>query len=415
MNRKRIILTLIIIILLSFIAMLVLYASGIQNEMEQQEDSNNVKEQVSYENEEPSNEQDGEDSQESVDSVEQEESMEEEPSAVWYEEGNFELPIIGAGGYTSVLTPLYDSPTEEAESMMDLSIGTPFEIQEEQGRWWRVQTEKQEGWIENTLAMINLPDVIPSIVYDNPNNYGSEFKSSFTDIPEVTGKVLYNGIEMNERLGHEEFIMPIIYNTAEKIAQAQKRALSNGETLVIKESFRPRSVQLFINKQLSNLAEENETVAAGLKEEPWSMHWFIHSGISNHQRGVAVDLTLAQIERLEETVIGDFLVPNIVDYTEYEMHTPVFELSIASVMLEWPVAARDRTAWQDIPVREGISEHALRLREVMFEADMIPIASEWWHFNDVDMLEEFEEDMGNGDFYLEKLFNRKPILEDLES
>ena len=38
--------------------------------------------------------------------------------------------------------------------------------------------------------MINLPDIIPSIIYDDTNSYSSLFKSSGIDIPNVTGKKL---------------------------------------------------------------------------------------------------------------------------------------------------------------------------------------------------------------------------------
>lgn len=409
MNKKYIFLFLVTIILISLVAMLSLEIYANQNETDQtigdnRPDENELNEQEVYEGEENSV-----DSKE-IDNLE-EEQQKSEVAPIWYEGSDFELPVVGAGGYTSVLTSLYGSPTKEADIILELPIGTAFEILEEQENWWRIETAEYTGWINNTLAMINLPDVLPSIIYDNPNNYASEFRSSFIDIPGVTGKVLYNGLEKNDRLGYEEFIMPILYPTAGKIARAQQIALGNNETLVIKESFRPRSVQLFINEQMTQLAKENEQVSQGLQEEPWTMHWFIHSGISNHQRGVAVDLTLAQVEEIQEETIGDFLILSILRYTEYEMHTPVFELSTASVMLEWPVAARDRTAWQQVPVREVVSEYAVHLREIMFAADMIPIASEWWHFNDIDMLEEHENEMGNGDFYLEKLFNRVPTLE----
>lgn len=342
-------------------------------------------------------------------STEDEATSSEDLDPIWYEESVFELPINGAGGYTSVETILYETATVDANEIEVLPIGTPFIVIEEQGNWWKIQTKEQEGWIENTLAMINLPDVMPSIIYDNPNNYSSEFRSSFTDIPGITGETLYEGYAYNERLDKDEFIMPIIYSTAEKIAQAQQTALENEETLVVMETFRPRSVQILVNERLSALAEENEEVRRGITEEPWQMSWFISSGVSNHQRGLAVDLTLAQINERGERTVGDFIVPEVLDYSVYEMYTPIFELSTASAMLMRPISARDRTGWQEIPYQEYVNEEAIRLEEYMFEADMIPIPSEWWHFNDIDILEEYEEELGNGDFYLDSFFNQKPI------
>jgi D-alanyl-D-alanine dipeptidase len=345
-----------------------------------------------------------------------EEQVEEESlkQPEWYEEGAFELPIYGAGGYTSVETAIYTSATNESTLIEYLPIGTPFMILEEQGNWWRIQTEELEGWIDNTLAMINLPDVIPSIIYDNPNNYGSIFRSSYIDIPNITGEKLYDGYGMNERLEKEEFIMPIIYSTAKKIAMAQESALENGETLVIKETFRPRSVQILINEELAALAESNEEVKRGITEEPWRMSWFISSGVSNHQKGLAVDLTLAQINESEERTIGEFKTLEITNYTEYEMYSPIFELSTDSAMLIRPISIRDRVGWQEIPYHDYVNEEAIRLESYMYHADMIPIPSEWWHFNDIDILEEFEVELENGDFYLTQLLNQLPDSSPIE-
>lgn len=343
----------------------------------------------------------------------EENHLPDEPEAKRYEESIFELPVHGAGGYTSTETSFHESATEDAEVIQYLPMGTPFVVKEEQGNWWRIETEEgEEGWIENQLAMINLPDVLPSIIYDNPNNYASDFRSSFTDIPNVTGEKLYEGYAYNERLDRDEFIMPILYHTAEKIAYAQEAALENGETLVVMETFRPRSVQLLVNEELSALAEVNEDVRRGITEEPWSMNWFISAGVSNHQRGLAVDLTLARIDESEEEVIGDFMVPVVQEYRVYEMYSPIFELSTASAMLVRPISARDRVGWQEIPYHDYVNEEAIRLERYMFEADMIPIPSEWWHFNDIDILEEFEDELGNGDFYLDVFFNLPATLEE---
>ncbi|MCC5896075.1 MAG: SH3 domain-containing protein [Alkalibacterium sp.] len=361
--------------------------------------------------EEPLDEEPDEGGDNGEESIDEEQPGGEEPveqTVLVYEASAFELPVQGAGGYTSVETKLHDSATEDSTELATLPAGTPFYVIEEQGNWWRIQMEDAEGWIDNRLAFINLPDVIPSIIYDNPNNYASIFRSSFTDIPGITGEKLYEGHGFNERLGKDEFIMPIIYSTAEKIAEAQQAALANNETLVVMEAYRPFSAQVLVNEQLSALAEENEEIMAGLTEAPWTMNWFINESVSNHQRGLAVDLTLARIETLEDRIIDHYIVPQIIEYAVYEMYSPIFELSTAAAMLMRPIAARDRVGWQEIPYQDYVNEEALRLEAYMFEADLIPIASEWWHFNDIDVLEEFEEELGDGGFQLERLLNQLP-------
>ncbi len=87
--------------------------------------------------------------------------------------------------------------------------------------------------------MVNLPDLIPSIQYNITNNTKSLFTSSGHTIPNVTGQVLYESRDMNDRLGKEEYIVPVLYSMAGKIMNAQKAALADGNTLVIYEGFRP--------------------------------------------------------------------------------------------------------------------------------------------------------------------------------
>lgn len=392
------------------LALAVFLFSGRYNVFDQSDSAQTDREETSGTSDEQDAEglEDGQDREGEEETTENQDSSAVETEPEIYEESVLELPVIGAGGYTSVETGLHGSPTKDAPEKAMLDAGTPFMIQEEQGDWWHIQTEKQQGWINNRLALINLPDIIPSIIYDNPNNYASIFRSSFMDIPGITGEKLYEGFGFNERLGRDEFIMPIIYSTAKKIAEAQQAALENNETLVVMEAFRPFSAQVLVNEKLTALAEENEEVREGLTEEPWSMNWFINTGVSNHQRGLAVDLTLARVNERDEKVIDQYIVPNVVDYEVYEMYSPIFELSTASAMLIRPIAARNRTGWQDIPYHDHVNEEAIRLERYMFEADMIPIPSEWWHFNDIDVLEAYEEELGSGEFQLENLLNNVP-------
>ena len=43
--------------------------------------------------------------------------------------------------------------------------------------------------------MINLPDVIPSIIYDDTNSYSSIFRSNGKDIDGITYKVMYRYVK----------------------------------------------------------------------------------------------------------------------------------------------------------------------------------------------------------------------------
>ncbi|GEN50805.1 SH3 domain-containing protein [Alkalibacterium pelagium] len=326
----------------------------------------------------------------------------------------FELPLIGAAGYTSVEEDLYGSPDPGSEVLTVLLPGTPFEIRAEYGEWWMIRTENQEGWIRHQAAFVNMPDIAPSIVYDHANSYSSLFMSSYTEIPDVTGESISNMIDFNDRLNREEFIFPILYSTAQKLFQAQQLAMLNGETLVLYESFRSQENSVLVRESLVELIEENEEVEEGVTEAPWSIGWFIHSGISNHNRGAAVDISLAQVNEVVESVVGDYLFMEVTDYTEYEMHTPMHELSVDSAIFEEPISSMDRDGWRELDIHPDASEHAVRLQEYMVGGGFTPLASEWWHFNDLDILELLGPDASTGDFDISRTINSQPEWQDVQ-
>lgn len=333
---------------------------------------------------------------------------------IWYEESDFELPIVGAAGYPSVDQPLHAEPNPNSDALGELPAGTPFQIRAEEGGWWYVETSSSTGWIEHKFAFINLPDVVPSIIYDHTNSYESQFRSSYHDIPRLTGEALYEMRSYNERLDKEEFIMPILYQTAKKVAHGQRLALENGETLIMVETFRPRDTQLLVNEALAELANENEEVEEGISQEPWSMTWFINMNVSNHQRGLAIDVSLARIDEISEQIVGDYQVPEITAYTEYQMHTPIHELSVDSAIFDRPIAARDRQGWREMTVNPEVTEPSLRMQAYLVEAGFTPLASEWWHFNDIDALDDLDEDAGTGEFRINQALNSAPTWQEVQ-
>ena len=102
---------------------------------------------------------------------------------------------------------------------------------------------------DKSEVMINLPDVLTKPVYDIYNAYDSRF------FP-ITGKCMYsnNGksgldrykkiekeaaMHQNAKIDKAEFIVPVQWSFAEKIADAEKKALKAGNTLYIVDTFRP--------------------------------------------------------------------------------------------------------------------------------------------------------------------------------
>lgn len=320
----------------------------------------------------------------------------------------FELPLNGATAYASVELILKKKAETTAEVVGQIAAGSGFRILQEKGAWWQVETTASTGWIESAFAFLNLPDVLPSIVFNCTNTYSAIYRSCGKEIPEITGKQLYNSRAYNERLGKDSYIAPVLYPMSKKIAQAQKNALAQGETLVIYEGFRPYPVQQKVSSQLAALAEKDDEIKAGISTAPWELEWFIADSISNHQRGYAFDVSLAKVKQLEKQTFGPFSVEVVSDYEEYQMYTPMHELSQHSCLFTAPVYTKDPVAWKDSTVRSVVNEEARRLQHYCIAAGLIPLASEWWHFNDLDARTQTLSNQSDGNFILTEMFSRLP-------
>jgi D-alanyl-D-alanine dipeptidase len=292
-------------------------------------------------------------------------------------DGVLELPVNGATGYASVETDVFDA---DMEALAVLAPGQGFMILREEGPWWQIYLKSKSdgseifGWVRHNLCLINLPDVIPSIIYDNTNAYASVFRANEETIPDVTGKKLYSysdrndGKVYNERLQKYEYIVPVLYSMAQRICAAQKNALAGGDTLVIYEGFRPYEVQQLVYNEVNKLPASQKNFGS------WGQSWFIAYGKSNHQMGYAMDVSLAQVVEKEEKITGKYKYRQF-KYFEYIMPTAIHELSVNSVLY---TSSGSRT------YSEGMKNcvPAQNLQTYCVAAGLTPLSSEWWHFND---------------------------------
>ena len=331
----------------------------------------------------------------------------EESEPLLYE-GDLELPVNGATGYASILMDLKAAADAGSETISALEAGTAFEVVEEVGDWWYVQTETESGWVQHLYCFINLPDVIPSIIYDNTNTYASKFVSSGKTIPGITGEALYDGKAYNMRLGKVSDIVPVLYSMSKKIHLAQQAALEEGNTLVIYEGYRPFFAQKLTVDALTTLAAADPEVMAGINTHPWDTNWFIATSISNHQMGYAIDVTLAKITEQQEIVIGDYAATAITGYTEYTMPTTIHELSMASATFTGPVKSSSPTAWLQANLADTMNEAAILLQRYCTDAGLTPLASEWWHFNDLDARFATEDNSSKGEYLLDATMSEAP-------
>ena len=331
----------------------------------------------------------------------------EESEPLLYE-GDLELPVNGATGYASVLMDLKATADAGSETISELEAGTAFEVLEEVGDWWYVRTATESGWVQHLYCFINLPDVVPSIIYDNTNTYASKFVSSGKAIPGITGVALYDGKAYNMRLGKVSDIVPVLYSMSKKIHLAQQAALEEGNTLVIYEGYRPFFAQKLTVDALTTLAAADPEVMAGINTHPWDTNWFIATSISNHQMGYAIDVTLAKITEQQEFVIGDYTATAVTGYTEYTMPTTIHELSMASATFTGPVKSSSPTAWLQANLADTMNEAAILLQRYCTDAGLTPLASEWWHFNDLDARFATEDNSSKGEYLLDATMSEAP-------
>ncbi|MCL2373251.1 MAG: SH3 domain-containing protein [Defluviitaleaceae bacterium] len=326
-------------------------------------------------------------------------------------QGETELPINGATGWAAVSTPLRTAPNANAEIIHRLAPGNPFVIISEQGNWWYVGfADDVTGWVDNRTCFINLPDILPSIVWRNTNATSSVFASNVRGLPDIYRQPLYNARSFNPRLNRYEYIMPGLYSLGVALHQAQQLAMAEGETLVVNEVFRPFSTQQQVVRGLTDLANEFEDVRLAINYNSWHMGWFIATGVSGHQRGSSIDLSLGYVKSYEYRVSGDFIYLYITNHTPVIMQSRIHELSSLAVIVDNP---RTITVTQilngSVRMSSRVTDGTKRLQMYMAQAGFHPLASEWWHFDHAQS-ETIGRNSGiRGDFYTESIYSWIPL------
>ena len=314
--------------------------------------------------------------------------------------GDFEVNVAGSTGWNGTRDPLqvYDSESGGREitaiPASDDAAPLPFVILEDNGGdMVKINMISDDdagtGWVEKKYIFVNLPDVLPSIAYNLTNASSSILTAANgTEISGVTGHQLYAGKQLNPRLDRKEYIVPCMYTLAQRLAKVQKSAMANGETLVIYEAFRPAAVQSAVRDGLSSLIDNDSTVAADMKKASgmgYGQSWFISGGTSGHQAGLSVDMTLAKgdPEELYEYNLDGVTYRKYEVWTEYDMPSAMHELSSDAVRFQKPASSTAMPSnLEDWTADFASSEGAKRLQKYCTDAGLIPLASEWWHFND---------------------------------
>ena len=323
--------------------------------------------------------------------------------------GLFELPVRGATGWAAVSSSLLESPSLGSTRIKQLNAAQPFIILEEQGAFWYVRLpDDTEGWLEHNRAFINLPDIIPSIIYRITNASSSIFLSNGVGLPGVTGVSLFDGESFNERLRRHEYIVPAMYGTAKGLAQVQRLALNDGNTIVVYDAFRPRSVQRRVVDSMTELMNINSEVRRAVNSGGWGISWFISTSLSNHQRGASLDTSLARVVSTERRKIGEYVYDHVTESATLRMPSPMHELSPISAPFAYPVNISSISDINAHPASATFTEAAATMRLYFMESGFIPLASEWWHFDHVESVRIASSLGFGGEYILSEIFSVEP-------
>lgn len=116
---------------------------------------------------------------------------------------------------------------------------------------------------------------------------------------------------------------------------------------------------------------------------------------------------------MDERIIGPYLTKKVVQFEEYIMPTPIHELSMASATFTGPVNALSKTAWQNAFLTDSMNDSSIALQRYCTIAGLTPLASEWWHFNDIDAMNEIVNKSSDGNYLLSDIYSEAPPLETL--
>jgi D-alanyl-D-alanine dipeptidase len=263
------------------------------------------------------------------------------------------------------------SNAERTEEVTDVPAGEALCVLDEENGMFAVGINGQVCYIDSNYCMINLPEYIGDLCsYRITNSYSSLYMVHEFQIPRVTD-VITRGYEY-VRMADGSFLVPLLYPTAQKLVKAAQSALTQGYRLKIYDSFRPyvATRQIYdltedildepipektftgvgihtLNLPAPEKGEEELTYRRVMTQGNWELSSFLAKNGSLHNLGIALDLTL------EELNTGK----------ELRMQTSIHDLSSYSVL-----SRNNSNAWT--------------LASIMKDAGFGDLVSEWWHFQD---------------------------------
>lgn len=259
------------------------------------------------------------------------------------EEEKLDLNVRGA-----TIWPVQELSVMDAEGneLCTVKEGTPLVALAQADGLFKIYYNNRTGYISSDCCMINLPDIMQEeMEYDITNSYSSIFMIHGNEIDAITGEVLYPEVMVED----DTYLVPLLFPVAEKLYRAEEDALSRNVTLKIYDAYRPYEVSKYIYSTMMRFLDENpeyqDMMTESVNGKTFGPSAFLNKGVSFHNYGVAVDITLVDLDTNEEL----------------KMQAPMHELSTKSIH------AND-------------NKNARLLKEIMTAHSFTTISSEWWHY-----------------------------------
>ncbi len=214
--------------------------------------------------------------------------------------GSFSATLYGAKAWANQQLNVRSSDKQSASKVGTVPEGgkmTILSADNTSTKYIKIKYGSTTGYVYSDYIYINLPDIVPDAIYEITNANSSIFKSADVNIPNVTGKNLYGFKKAyNEKISKTTYYAPLLYPVAKEFQKAYNNAVNKGYNLKVYDSYRPYSVTTMVNSNFKTLYNNNKTVknkvdydSNGVK---WGTSWFLANGVSNHNRGIALDITI---------------------------------------------------------------------------------------------------------------------------
>lgn len=269
--------------------------------------------------------------------------------------GNFTATMYGALAWANRSITITKTASSSGTKVGTIPTGGKMTIlsAEVSGtKFIKVKYGSTTGYINSDYIFINLPDVMPDVIYSISNASSSVFKTAGYSISNITGKNLYGfSKKYNSKIGKDTYYAPLLYPVAKKFQKAYNSAKSAGYNFKVYDTYRPRPVEELVTKHYKALYDSNSTVRNKVNYDAsgnyWGYGWFMTTtGTSRHCQAIALDLALTDKNG-----------------KELSAQSKIHMLDTSSL-------------------RKYNNSVANKLSGFMTNAGFSTLASEWWHYED---------------------------------